>query len=102
MATDLERVRQALADAEFPAHKDELVRCALHASADAVTISAMLAIPSKWYASAAEVEHSVPITASPAAEGKQQPSFSRRDLEELKKNIAEHPVWQELGDSSGS
>lgn len=104
MATDLERVRAALAHVEFPADKDELVRCAVRAGADGETISAMLAIPPVSYANMAEVEQSVyvPEARPEASRYELQRGFTAAEFDELEQDIAEHPIWRELGDNSGS
>jgi hypothetical protein len=45
MLTDVDRLRNALSDLDFPAERDELVDCAQRAGADHDTVRALRAMP---------------------------------------------------------
>jgi Protein of unknown function (DUF2795) len=66
--TTRERVRAALADADFPAMKDDLIATAQRAGADEETMRALRSIPPVDYHNRGEVMAALPVRDG-AAEG---------------------------------
>ncbi|PRX48636.1 uncharacterized protein DUF2795 [Prauserella shujinwangii] len=102
--TDVERLRTALSDADFPAQKDDLVRDAEQAGADGDTIRALNSIPPVEYASLDEVEQSVPFDPGPpdAETGERRRRHAKPGLSQQEKDVPEHPIVEELGENRGS
>lgn len=81
-ATSIDRLRIALAEADYPASKDELVETALRAGADEQTVQALRAMPPVEYSNFDQVSGSVPMghdTSQPAT-----------------------PIGEEIGENRGS
>lgn len=104
VATDADRVRQALSAADFPAGKTELVRYATEAHADDDTVRALNAIPPETYADLAEVLQSVNLEPprSPADQAAQRRTHQHPGLAEQEKDIPVNPIVDELGENRGS
>lgn len=81
-ATSIERLRTALAEADYPASKDELVGYAQRAGADEQTVQALRAIPPVEYTDFDQVTGSVPT--------------------EHDKPEQRTPIGEELGENRGS
>jgi len=67
MATDVNRLCQALSGVDYPADKATLVRAALRADADADTVRALEAIPPVSYDRETDVLSVVPLESTQAA-----------------------------------
>lgn len=104
VATDADRVRQALSAADFPAEKADLVRCATRAGADDDTVRALNAIPPESYANVSEVLQSVNLDPqrSPADRAAQRRTHTHPGLAEQEKDIPGHPIADELGENRDS
>ncbi|PXY21792.1 hypothetical protein DI005_30340 [Prauserella sp. PE36] len=102
--TTAERVRAVLSDADFPAEKADLVRCAENAEADPDTIKALGAMPPVEYANLAEVLQSVPLDQgqSPAEEAARRQEHDKPGLAQQEKDVSGHPIVDELGENRGS
>lgn len=59
MATDRLRLHEALSQADFPADKEYLLRCAEEADADSDTMKELRSIPPDTYANLEEILRSV-------------------------------------------
>lgn len=59
MATDRYRLHEALSQADFPADKDYLLRCAEEADADRDTLRELRSMPPDTYANLDEILRSV-------------------------------------------
>jgi hypothetical protein len=103
-ATDLERLRCALADVDFPAEKTELVRCADQAGADEDTVRALKAVPPVTYSSFNELLRAVPLQQdrSPADEAAQRRMHTKPRLSQYDKDVPGHPIADEIGENRGS
>lgn len=66
MATDVDRLCQAISDVDYPADKSDLVQTALVAGADAETVSALNAIPQVTYNSETDVLRAAPLESKQA------------------------------------
>ncbi|WP_217697469.1 DUF2795 domain-containing protein [Nocardia donostiensis] len=104
VATDAGRIRKALSDADFPAGKADLVRCATRADADDDTVRALNAIPPVSYANVGEVLQSVNLESerSPADQAAQRRTHTYPGLAEQEKDIPANPIVDELGENRGS
>ena len=104
VATDADRVRQALSDADFPAGKADLVRWATEGHAEADTVRALNAIPPETYADMGEVLQSVNLDPqrSPADRAAQRRTHKHPGLAEQEKELPGHPIVDELGENRGS
>ncbi|MBF6329589.1 DUF2795 domain-containing protein [Nocardia transvalensis] len=104
MATDVDSVRQALSDADFPADKDQLVRYATQAGADDDTVRALRAIPPESYANITEVLQSVDLAPdrAPADRAAQRRTHTHPGLAEQEKDVPAGPIVDELGENRGS
>ncbi|MEU3270474.1 DUF2795 domain-containing protein [Saccharomonospora sp. NPDC006951] len=102
--TTAERVRGALSDADFPAEKADLVRCAENAEADANTVAALGAMPPVVYGNLTEVMQSVPLEQgdSAAEEAPRRREHDKPGLAQREKDISGHPIIDELGENRGS
>ncbi|WP_199430098.1 DUF2795 domain-containing protein [Qaidamihabitans albus] len=102
--TDVERLRTALSDADFPAQKDELVRDAERAGADGDTIRALSSIPPVEYSNLDEVENSVPLDPGPPDSGtaERRRRHVKPGLSQQEKDVSSHPIVEELGENRGS
>lgn len=98
------RVREALSAADFPADKDQLVRCAEQAQADGDTIKALGAMPAETYDNLGEVLQSVPLDQGqdPAEEAAQRRTHDKPGLAQGEKDVEGHPIVDELGENRGS
>ncbi|OQO89743.1 DUF2795 domain-containing protein [Saccharomonospora piscinae] len=104
MATTVERLHSALSGADFPAQRDDLVRSAENANADADTIKELRGIPPESYGSLADVERAVSF-ASPESDherAKRRGRHTKPGLAEQEKDVPEHPIVEELGENRGS
>lgn len=81
-ATNVDRLRTALTDADFPANKEALVDHARRAGADEQTVRALQAIPPVEYTNFDDVSASVPM--------------------EHEKAESATPIGEELGENRGS
>lgn len=104
MATTVERLRGALSEADFPAGKDQLVRCAEESRADGDTIKALNAIPPVTYENMGEVERSVSFDPGPESreEAQRRRRHDKPGLSQQEKDIPPHPIIEELGENRGS
>ncbi|NKY87320.1 DUF2795 domain-containing protein [Nocardia veterana] len=104
VATDADRVRQALSAADFPADKDDLVQSATRAHADRDTVRALEAIPPETYANVGEVLQSVNLDPqrSPADRAAQRRTHTHPGLAEQEKDVPVNPIVDELGENRGS
>jgi hypothetical protein len=104
VATDVDRLRRALADTDFPAERDDLVKRAEQAGADNDTVRALRAMPPVSYANFAEVLRSVSLTPdrSPADQAAQRRSHPKATLSEQGKDIPDHPIVEQTGHNRGS
>jgi hypothetical protein len=87
-ATDADRLRRALNQADFPAGKDDLVRCAKDAQADNDTVRALESIPPVEYSNFTEVLRSAPV------------DQDRTEADRAAR--PENPIVEELGENRGS
>ncbi|EHR60252.1 DUF2795 domain-containing protein [Saccharomonospora cyanea] len=104
MATTVERLHAALSEADFPAERAELVRCAERADADSDTLRELNGIPAETYASLGEVERAVSF-ASPEDDrerAERRRTHGKPGLSEQAKDVGEHPIAEELGENRGS
>ncbi|WP_028661465.1 DUF2795 domain-containing protein [Saccharomonospora saliphila] len=104
MATSVEKLREALSEADFPAGKDDLVRYAEQSETDSETLGALQAIPPEVYSDLTEVERSVSF-ASPQPEGeraRRRRSHDKSGVAEQEKDVSPHPIVEELGENRGS
>lgn len=103
-ATDVERLRRALADVDFPAEKTDLVCSADQAGADDDTVRALKAVPPVTYASFNELLRAVPLQQdrSPADEAAQRRMHKKPGLSQYDKDIPGHPIADEVGENRGS
>ncbi|MEU4837890.1 DUF2795 domain-containing protein [Nocardia testacea] len=103
VATDADRVRAALSDADFPAEKQDLVHCATRAHADADTVRALKAIPPETYGNLREVLQSVNLEPrrSPADRAAQHRTHSHPGLAEQEIEVPPNPIAEELGYNRG-
>lgn len=83
-----DRLRDALADVDFPADKDELIRAAQAAGASDSLLKALRAIPPVEYANRSEVERSVP--ADPAAGAGLSPAQRAEQAREQRHHGGQH------------
>jgi hypothetical protein len=104
VATDTQRLSQALATADFPADKDDLVRCAETEGADHETVSAIRAIPPVSYANFDEVLSSVSTrpSRSTADEAVERRIHTKPGLSQQDKDLPGHPISDELGENRDS
>lgn len=104
MATTAKRLHEALAEADFPAEKADLLDWAERAETDAETLRALNAIPPVVYASLAEVESSVFFDSGPPAreEAARRRTHDKPLLAEQEKDIPPHPIVDEIGENRGS
>lgn len=104
MATTLQRLHAALAEADFPAEKSDLVRWAEHSETDADTLRELNAMPPVVYNSMGEVERSVFFDAGVSAqeEAARRRTHDKPLLAEEEKEIPSHPIVDELGENRGS
>ncbi|WP_034271683.1 DUF2795 domain-containing protein [Haloechinothrix halophila] len=104
MATDVDRLCQALSNADYPAEKNDLVQTALRAGADAETVSALEAIPPVTYGSEIEVLSAVPLESKQAEADRaaHRKLHTKPGLSEQDKDIPEHPIRGELDDNRSS
>ncbi|SFB19843.1 Protein of unknown function [Amycolatopsis marina] len=102
--TDADRLRDALTDADFPASKDDLVRYAERAQADADTVRAIRSIPPVEYSSLSEVVRSVPLEEdrTEADRAAQRQSHTKPGVAEQEKDTPTNPIVEELGENRGS
>jgi hypothetical protein len=103
-ATDADRLRRALNEADFPAGKDDLVRCAKDAQADNDTVRALESIPPVEYSNVAEVLRSVPVDQdrNEADRAAQRTTHGKPGVAEQEKDVPENPMVEELGENRGS
>ena len=103
-ATDVERLRRALADVNFPAEKTDLVRSADQAGVDGDTVRALKAVPPVTYASFNELLRAVPLQQdrSPADEAAQRRMHKKPGLSQYDKDIPGHSIADEVGENRGS
>ena len=101
------QLREALADADFPATKEQLEQTARRNGASEETVRALRALPPVLYHSFAEVEGSVNIVDEDPEPSAQQ--AQRRRLhnhpglaEQAKDVLAANPIIEELGENRGS
>ncbi|MPY80462.1 MAG: DUF2795 domain-containing protein [Actinophytocola sp.] len=104
MATDVDRLCQALSDVDYPAEKDDLVRTALRAGADTDTVRALEAMPPVSYESETEVLRAAPLesTQADADRAAQRKLHTKPGLSEQDKDIPEHPIRSVLGENRAS
>lgn len=104
MATDIDRLCQALSGIDYPAEKSDLVRGAMAAGADTDTIGALEAIPPVSYDSETDVLRAAPLESSRAEADRaaQRKLHTRPGLSEHDKDIPEHPIISEIGENRGS
>ncbi|ASR39132.1 hypothetical protein BAY61_09650 [Prauserella marina] len=102
--TTAERVRAALSDADFPAEKPDLMRCAEKTGADRNTVAALGAMPPVLYENLTEVMRSVPLDQgdSAAEEAPRRREHDKPGLAQREKDISGHPIIDELGENRGS
>lgn len=103
-ATDADRLRSALNQADFPAGKDDLVRCAKDAQADNDTVRALESIPPVEYSNLTEVLRSVPLDPdrTEADRAAQRRTHGKPGVAEQEKDVPENPIVEELGENRGS
>ncbi|WP_228822974.1 DUF2795 domain-containing protein [Nocardia blacklockiae] len=89
VTTDAVSVRKALSDADFPADKDQLVRCADRAGAAENTVRALRAIPPVSYANVGEVLQSVDLDPEndPADRAAQRRTHTHPGLAQQEKDV---------------
>ncbi|WP_228813681.1 DUF2795 domain-containing protein [Nocardia flavorosea] len=104
VTTDVERIQRALSEADFPAEKDGLVRCATEAGADGDTVRALKAIPPVEYANLAEVLQSVSLDdgRTDAERAAQSRDHAHPTVTERERVVPPNPVVEELGENRGS
>ncbi|PXY27342.1 DUF2795 domain-containing protein [Prauserella muralis] len=104
MVTTAERLRAALSTADFPASKEDLVRCAERAEADSGTIGALNAIPPVQYDNLAEVMQSAPFDQGhePGEVAQRRQEHDKPGLAQQEKDVTGHPIVDELGENRGS
>ena len=104
VTTDVERVHRALAEADFPAEKTELVRSATAAGADDDTVRALNAIPPVEYANVGEVVQSVTLDdgRSAAEKAAQHRDHAHPTVTERERAVPVNPIVEELGENRGS
>lgn len=104
MSTDTGRLRRALSEVDFPAEKEELVRCAYRAGADDATLSSLDAMPPVSYGSLDEVFRSArqEPERNSADRAAQRRRHTRPGLAEHEKDVPAHPITDELGENRGS
>jgi hypothetical protein len=102
-ATDIDRLRQALSEADFPADKDDLVGYAERAAADDDTVRALRALPPVPYANLGEVVQSVSLdpARSDADRAAQRRTHTKPGLSEQEKDIPSNPITEEFGVEPG-
>jgi hypothetical protein len=103
-ATQVDRLQRALAHADFPADKADLVRYAEQANADTDTVRALKAIPPDTYSNFTEVLRSVPLQdeGSPAEKAARRRTHTKPGLSERDKDIPVHPIVEEIGENRKS
>ena len=101
VATDAQRVREALNSADFPADKDELVGYATDAGADSDTVRALRAIPPVSYANIGQVLQSVNLepTRDSADQAAQRQTHQHQGLSEVEKDVPANPIVEEVGEN---
>lgn len=101
MATDVDRLCQALSSADYPAEKSDLVRTARQAGADAHTVSALEAMPPVTYGSETEVLSAVALESKQAEADRaaQRKLHIKPGPSEQDKDTPDHPIRSELGDN---
>lgn len=104
MATDVDRLCQAISDVDYPADKSDLVQTALMAGADAETVSALNAIPQETYHSETDVLRAAPLESKQAEADRaaQRKLHTKPGLSEQEKDTPEHPIRSELGENRAS
>ncbi|MER7115781.1 DUF2795 domain-containing protein [Saccharomonospora azurea] len=104
MATTRERLHTALSEADFPADRAELVRCAERAGADSDTLRELKGIPAETYGGLGEVERAVSF-ATPEDDrerAERRRTHDKPGLSEQAKDVEAHPIVEELGENRGS
>jgi len=100
--TDVNEIRRAVKDADYPAHRDALVEQARQVGVSKDAIKALRAIPPERYANREEVVRSVrlPIDAgdpaSPAVRAEQAREGGRRGQSPWLRDVPKPPVEEEL------
>jgi hypothetical protein len=104
VATDVERLRRALVDVDFPAEKTEMVRCADEAGADEDTVRALKAVPPVTYSSLDELLRAVPLEQDrcPADETAQRRMHTKPGLSQYNKDVPGHPIADVIGENRKS
>jgi hypothetical protein len=103
-ASDVERLRRALADVDFPAEKTDLVRSADQTGADDDTVRALKSVPPVTYSSFNELLRAVRLEQdrSPADEAAQRRMHAKPGLSQYDKDIPGHPIADEIRENRGS
>lgn len=106
MATDRQRLKSALQDADYPADKDTLVAIAERAGADGETVAALRAMPREQYESFVDVASAVELDAGEDQAGKAEPvkakARDKNSVAESMTEVSDNPIVQELGENRGS
>lgn len=104
--TEHDRVKDALAEVDFPAHRDELVEAGQSAGADGETVRALRAMPPVEYENIGQVLASVPAADAGGASGADKAAARRHHthdrLAEREKDVPANPIAEELGENRGS
>ncbi|WP_197320337.1 DUF2795 domain-containing protein [Saccharomonospora sp. NB11] len=104
MPTTTRRLHAALAEADFPADRAELVRCAERAGADADTLRELKGMPDETYAGLGEVERAVSFVTPADIRDRVQRrrQHTKPGLSEQATEVEPHPIVEELGENRGS
>ncbi|MFC9962845.1 MULTISPECIES: DUF2795 domain-containing protein [Nocardia] len=104
VTTDVQRVERALSEVDFPANKDDLVRCATDAKADEDTVRALRAIPPVAYANMTEVLQSVTLDdgRTEAQRMAQSRDHAHPGVAERDREVPPNPIVEELGENRDS
>ncbi|WP_049568286.1 DUF2795 domain-containing protein [Streptomyces sp. SBT349] len=100
--TDVNEILRVVADADYPAGKDELIRQAKRAGASKGAVAALRGIPPEEYGNRAEVARSVrlPATAgeglTPAQRAEQAREGGRPGQSQWMRDVPKPPVQEEL------
>jgi Protein of unknown function (DUF2795) len=103
-ATDVERLRRALSDVDFPADKTDLVRSADQAGADDETVRALKAVPPVTYANFQELLQAVPLQQdrSRSDQAARRRMHTKPGLSQYDKDVPGHPIADEVGENRKS
>jgi len=106
-STTRDRIQSCLNDVDFPATKDELLRCIERNRCDDETARALHGIPAETYRNLDQICSSVTIVDGDAMDeaekARARGSHTKPGLSETAKDVGvENPIVEELGENRGS